>query len=140
MSAVYFGKPLHEVSMLYNTWRKYKLIFKYALSILDANIAHEQILDYDIHEHLNIVLVHLKFALSYSDVPLEMLHSASVKDGICTYYDSKINMQICEVILKSTEVCKQVLYRMINIANRVKTVYNSYSEGNTLWTRDLLKQ
>ena len=139
MSAVYFGKPLHEVSMLYNTWRKYKLIFKYALSILDANIAHEQILDYDIHERLNIVLVYLKFALSYSDVPLEMLHSASVKDSICTYYDSKINMQICEVIFKSTEVCKQVLYRMIKIVNRVKTAYNSYSEGNTLWTRDLLK-
>ena len=140
MSAVCFGKPLHEVSMMYNAWRKCTLVFKYALSILDANIAHQQILDHDIHEYLNIVLVHLKFALSYSDVPLEILHSASSEDGISTYYDSKINMQICEVTLKSTEVCKQVLYRMIKIVNRVKTAYNSYSEGNTLWTRDLLKQ
>ena len=48
-------------------------------------------------------------------------------------------MQICEVTLKSTEVCKQVLYRMIKIVNRVKTLYSSYSEENTLWTRELLK-
>ena len=40
MSAVCFGMPLHEVSTMYNAWRKCKLIFRYALSILDANIAH----------------------------------------------------------------------------------------------------
>ena len=140
MSAVCFGRSLHEASMMYNTWRKCKLVFKYALLILDANIAHQQILDHDIHEYLNIVFVHLKFALPYFDVPYEILHSASSEDGICTYYDSKINMKICEVTLKSTEVCKQVLYRMINIVNRVKTLYSSYSEENTLWTRELLKQ
>ena len=140
MSAVCFGRTLHEVSMMYNAWRKCKLIFRYALSILDANIAHQQILDHDIHEYLNIVLVHLKFTLSYSIVPQKILRSASSEDGICTYYDSKINMQICEVTLKSTEVCKQVLYRMINTVNRVKTLYSSYSEENTLWTRELLKQ
>ena len=83
--------------------------------------------------------MHLKFTLPYFSVPHEMLHNISSEDGINAYYDVKINMQICEVTLKSTEVCKQVLYRMIKIVNRVKTAYNSYSEGNTLWTRDLLK-
>ena len=140
MSAVYFGKPLHEVSMMYNAWRKCRLVFKYALSMLDANIRHQQILEHDTYECLNIVLVHLKFTLPYFSVPHEMLHNISSEDGINAYYDVKINMQICEVTLKSTEVCKQVLYRMIKIVNRVKTAYNSYSEGNTLWTRDLLKQ
>lgn len=69
-----------------------------------------------------------------------MLHNMSSEVGISAYYDSKINKQICEVTLKSTEVCKQVLYRIINIVNRVKTVSSYGAQGNTLWTRELLKQ
>lgn len=85
------------------------------------------------------MLVHLKFTLPYSDAPHEMLHNLSSEDGISAYYDVKTNRQICEVIFKSTEVCKQVLYRIINIVNRVRTVNSYRAQGNALWTRELLK-
>ena len=139
MSAVCFGRSLHEVSMMYNAWRKCKLVFKDALSMLDADMTHQQILEHDTYECLNIVLVHLKFTLPYFSVPHEMLHNLSSEDGISAYYDIKTNRQICEVIFKSTEVCKQVLYRIINIVNRVRTVNSYRAQGNTLWTRELLK-
>lgn len=40
MSAVRFGRSLHDVSMMYNAWRKCKLVFKDALSMLDADMMH----------------------------------------------------------------------------------------------------